>query len=47
MLYYNSGRIKQRLELMCKGKMVITPRDGGGTVVTVTIPDNAAKEAIE
>ncbi len=30
--------IRQRLELMCDGKMEITPRAGGGTVVTVTIP---------
>jgi len=31
--------IRQRLEWMCGGKMEITPRDGGGTIVTVTIPD--------
>ena len=31
--------IRQRLELMCNGKMEIRPREGGGTVVTVTIPD--------
>ena len=30
--------IKQRLEMMCHGKMTITPRDGGGTVVKVTRP---------
>ncbi|MBQ3281732.1 MAG: histidine kinase [Eubacterium sp.] len=30
--------IQQRLEMMCHGKMTITPRDGGGTVVKVTIP---------
>ena len=30
--------IQQRLEIMCSGKMVITPRKGGGTVVKVTIP---------
>ena len=35
--------IRQRLEWMCEGKLEITPRDGGGTVVTVTIPDRAAK----
>lgn len=30
--------IRQRLKWMCKGKLEITPRDGGGTVVTITIP---------
>lgn len=30
--------IQQRLEMMCDGKMTITPRVGGGTVVEVTIP---------
>lgn len=30
--------IRQRLEMMCGGKMTILPRDGGGTIVTVTIP---------
>ena len=30
--------IQQRLEMMCGGKMDISPRDGGGTVVKVTIP---------
>ena len=37
------ANIRQRLEWMCEGKLEITPRDGGGTVVTVTIPDRAAK----
>ena len=32
--------IKQRLEIMCGGSLTITPNDGGGTVVTVIIPDN-------
>ena len=32
--------IRQRLELMCRGKMEIMPRDGGGTVVTIRIPDS-------
>ena len=31
--------IRQRLEWMCGGKMEIMPRNGGGAVVTVTIPD--------
>ena len=30
--------IKERLEMMCGGKMTITPRAGGGTIVTVIIP---------
>ena len=30
--------IRQRLEMMCGGKMTIRPREGGGTVVNVTIP---------
>ena len=32
------ANIQQRLKLMCDGKMTILPREGGGTVVTVTIP---------
>ena len=36
------NNIKQRLELMCGGSLTIAPNDGGGTVVTVTIPDSAA-----
>ena len=30
--------IQQRLQMMCNGEMTIAPRDGGGTVVRVTIP---------
>ena len=30
--------IRERLEIMCGGKMTITPREGGGTVVRLTIP---------
>lgn len=33
--------IRQRLKLMCKGKMEITSRNGGGTKVTITVPDNS------
>ena len=33
------ANIRQRLEMMCGGSLVIRPRDGGGTVATVTIPD--------
>ena len=36
--------IRQRLELMCGGSLTITPNDGGGTVVTVAIPDSAAEK---
>ncbi len=32
------NNIRQRLEMMCRGKLTITPREGGGTVVKVTIP---------
>ena len=32
------ANIRQRLEMMCDGKMTILPRTGGGMVVTVTIP---------
>ena len=35
--------IQQRLALMCGGKMTIMPGDGGGTVVTISIPDSAAE----
>ena len=31
--------IRQRLELMCRGELVITAREGGGTSVKVTIPE--------
>ena len=30
--------IRQRLEMMCNGKMTINPREGGGTVLSVIIP---------
>ena len=32
------NNIRQRLDIMCKGKMEIEPREGGGTSVKVTIP---------
>ena len=31
------NNIRQRLEMMCNGTLTISPRDGGGTVVTVLI----------
>ncbi|MBQ9607561.1 MAG: histidine kinase [Lachnospiraceae bacterium] len=36
--------IRQRLEMMCGGSMTIKPREGGGTVVTVTIPDSTERK---
>ena len=36
--------IRQRLRLMCGGSLSITPNDGGGTTVTVTIPDNSTEK---
>lgn len=35
--------IRQRLEMMCGGRLAITSGEGGGTVVTVTIPDVAER----
>ena len=32
------ANIRHRLEIMCGGKLTIRPREGGGTVVNVTIP---------
>ena len=32
------ANIRQRLEIMCGGTMTILPRDGGGTVVKITLP---------
>ena len=32
------ANIRQRLSVMCGGKLTIQPREGGGTVVKVTIP---------
>ena len=34
------NNIRERLEFMCKGSLTIMPNDGGGTVVTVSIPYN-------
>ena len=39
------ANIRQRLEMMCGGSLAILPRDGGGTVVTLSIPDSAAEQA--
>lgn len=35
------SNIRQRLELMCHGKMTIMPREGGGTVVKLLIPESS------
>ena len=35
--------IRQRLEMMCGGCLAISPNEGGGTVVTVTVPDRPAE----
>ena len=35
--------IRQRLEMMCGGKLEVTLRNGGGTTVTMTIPDRHAE----
>jgi len=32
------NNIRQRLEMMCGGQLIIAPREGGGTVVRVRIP---------
>ena len=37
------NNIRQRIEMMCKGTLTITPRTGGGTVVTVFIPKKQSK----
>ena len=37
------NNIRQRIEMMCKGTLTITPRSGGGTVVTVFIPQKQSK----
>ena len=37
------NNIRQRIELMCGGSMTIKPNEGGGTVVVMTIPNNAAQ----
>ena len=35
--------IRQRLEMMCNGSITIQSHEGGGTVVTVVIPDSGSK----
>ena len=36
--------IQQRLEFMCKGELTIMPREGGGTIVKVIIPEQLLGE---
>ena len=38
------ANIRQRLEMMCGGSLVIKPGDSGGTIVTVTIPDSTERK---
>ena len=33
------ANIRERLALMCEGTLEIAPREGGGTIVTVTVPN--------
>ena len=35
------NNIRERLEMMCKGKLMVAPHEGGGTSVKVTIPDSS------
>ena len=37
------NNIRQRLEIMCGGNLEIKSADGGGTVVTITIPDRVTE----
>ena len=37
------NNIRQRLEMMCGGSLMIKPNEGGGTVVTIKIPDSATQ----
>ena len=41
------ANIRQRLELMCGGRLTIRPREGGGTVVQVIIPRRAGNRGRE
>lgn len=36
------ANIRERLEMTCSGTLEITRRDGGGTVVTITVPEIAS-----
>ena len=38
--------IRQRLEMMCSGKLSISPCNSGGTVVALMIPDAAEQEEV-
>ena len=41
--YTALDNIQERLEMMCGGRITIMPNEGGGTKVTVTIPDAPAE----
>lgn len=34
------NNIRKRLEMMCNGTLTISPRDGGGMSVKITIPNH-------
>jgi LytS/YehU family sensor histidine kinase len=36
--HFALGNIRERLEMMCKGTLTISERDGGGTAVKIYIP---------
>ena len=38
------NNIKERLEMMCKGKLTISQREGGGTSVKITIPKERSEK---
>ena len=40
------NNVRGRLELVCGGSLAITPRPGGGTVVTVCIPDPSRRPTL-
>ena len=40
------ANIKERLQMMCDGTLTISPRENGGTTVTVFIPNKAAENKI-
>ena len=41
------ANVQGRLELICGGSLAIAPRPGGGTVVTISIPDRPRRSAAD